>query len=50
MNRAYKRNGTPANMDANAASRVQPAPICSSALGSTKIVEEMPASGERTCR
>src|SRR5215212_3672364 len=39
----------PVNIEANAASRVQPAPIWSSALASTKMVEEMRASGARAC-
>jgi hypothetical protein len=50
MNIADKRNGTAVNMDANAASRVQAAPIWSSALGSIGMVEEMSASGAHACR
>ena len=49
MNIAYKRNGTPVNMDANAAFRVQPAPIWPSEPGSTTMVEEMLVSGARAC-
>src|SRR5918992_4387711 len=49
MNVVHRRNSTPLNMDANAASGVQPAAICCSALGSTKMVEEMLVCGARAC-
>jgi len=46
---ASKRNGTAVNMDANAASLVQPAPIWPSEPGSTTMVAEMLVSGTRVC-
>jgi hypothetical protein len=49
MNIADKRKGTPLNMDANAASRVQAAPLWPSEPGSTRMVEEMLAYGARAC-
>jgi hypothetical protein len=45
MNFADKRQGTAVNLDANAASRVQPAAVWSSAPGPTKMVVEMRATG-----
>ncbi len=42
MNFADKRNSTPVNMDANAASRVQSAPIWASEPGSTKMLLAVP--------
>jgi hypothetical protein len=46
INIADKRQGTAVNLDANAASRVQSAPIWSSAPGPTKMVVEMRATGD----
>src|SRR5215208_2752900 len=49
INIVDKRYATPANMDANATSRVQPARIWPSKPGSTRKVEEMLAYGARAC-